>query len=1041
MAMEGALFPLDLVVERSLPPGVVVVAKDQQVKEDFLKESCCGTLSAGEESPTMPAVRSSREVPVVTASTCCPSPDAATASTASVTSCSMSASDGGSNDGGSSSPTPPSSSPPAPALPPPTPPPLPPTPPDTPRRSIFGNYWSRKSPRAAALGGGRPGIGAGSSSCLSSAQARMRNVPPAPPLDGCIPAPPIYFSGGVTSPPPAIIAGGCPSSSPVGHFPSPPLGSPDNRIVSPGAAATRTPPSPSPAAASQVGVSPTQPGTVMDNIRDPSPLDPLYRLQSERHRMWPSYCGKYHFSPTPSPHMLSLSPAGPGAGMGDVLHKPPTLSLIPKPSSILRRRASDHASDHPRTARSSFSSSPTTSPRSRLPPTEGASSSPPSSSSVLTHLQLRRAQSDSLRAIEDVRSCVYGDICRGEGCECGFAAVMPPPPLFDQDGQQDCGANDQDLAECAAGEGVFTGFSPRPNKSLGAGGPSSPGASLGGIPPPPLFVADDGSASSSGSDVASCSSGSSDLSPPPVPRGRTSSSGSAASVRFDPRVSVMEYFSDDERVGGGGPPASCGKAAGASIRNCSRGVGPPRGGDEEELRAAAAAARGDERSRWFTPQELDEFKREAIVLAQKFYLISCAYSAERARAEEERAHGCGGGQSHRRGSEQERERREALKRHMQQQAMLQQQQQQRRRKALFANPALRATEEDRIVFENSREMGLLLASQIRNVMIVDPHDVFLDMFYQYVKRMIPHAGVITVKSGEEALRRIMNAEKRGAAGGNKNRGGGKGEGDRHRNGGRTHLAPTDANANPKNARCAEADEGFDIIIVEERLHECRMSRESSWAGDPSSGESSASPSPSPSPSSSFRDDGGEGELPPPWSPNGPESRRQRVHSWTQGDLAPAPWQSAGEEERYRRIRHRPAAVRGGGGSRRGGRRERVPLSGSQLLCHIRFMQEQQRCPLPLLREQCADAAYGGSGSSSPAFPRRGPGSMADSSSCPRPSLLIGVSGWLGEDCEKLQRGGADMLWGKPPPVMDNRLRNELLMALLAKRGHPIFICD
>jgi len=55
-------------------------------------------------------------------------------------------------------------------------------------------------------------------------------------------------------------------------------------------------------------------------------------------------------------------------------------------------------------------------------------------------------------------------------------------------------------------------------------------------------------------------------------------------------------------------------------------------------------------------------------------------------------------------------------------------------------------------------------------------------------------------------------------------------------------------------------------------------------------------------------------------------------------------------------------------------------------------------------------------------------------------LLIGTSSYLGEDCPQLARSGADVLWGKPPPKMDEVLRNELLTTLLQKRGLSDVIC-
>jgi hypothetical protein len=58
----------------------------------------------------------------------------------------------------------------------------------------------------------------------------------------------------------------------------------------------------------------------------------------------------------------------------------------------------------------------------------------------------------------------------------------------------------------------------------------------------------------------------------------------------------------------------------------------------------------------------------------------------------------------------------------------------------------------------------------------------------------------------------------------------------------------------------------------------------------------------------------------------------------------------------------------------------------------------------------------------------------------RRSLMIGVSTELSEDCESLRRGGADLLWSKPPPKPSNCLRNQLLNTLLSKRDKSVFIC-
>lgn len=58
----------------------------------------------------------------------------------------------------------------------------------------------------------------------------------------------------------------------------------------------------------------------------------------------------------------------------------------------------------------------------------------------------------------------------------------------------------------------------------------------------------------------------------------------------------------------------------------------------------------------------------------------------------------------------------------------------------------------------------------------------------------------------------------------------------------------------------------------------------------------------------------------------------------------------------------------------------------------------------------------------------------------RKSLKIGVSVSLGEDCESLRKGGADIFWSKPPPKPSNGLRNQVLNTLINKRGKTFFIC-
>lgn len=49
-------------------------------------------------------------------------------------------------------------------------------------------------------------------------------------------------------------------------------------------------------------------------------------------------------------------------------------------------------------------------------------------------------------------------------------------------------------------------------------------------------------------------------------------------------------------------------------------------------------------------------------------------------------------------------------------------------------------------------------------------------------------------------------------------------------------------------------------------------------------------------------------------------------------------------------------------------------------------------------------------------------------------LLIGMSAYLEQDGKKLHESGADIVWGKPPPNMDESLRNHILKLIMTKRN-------
>ncbi|KAL3793348.1 hypothetical protein HJC23_003858 [Cyclotella cryptica] len=214
---------------------------------------------------------------------------------------------------------------------------------------------------------------------------------------------------------------------------------------------------------------------------------------------------------------------------------------------------------------------------------------------------------------------------------------------------------------------------------------------------------------------------------------------------------------------------------------------------------------------------------------------------------------------------------------------------------VFTHPALGLEDEFDPDGCNSKE-GLIrdaLSREMRNVLVVDPHDAFLVLFTKCLKFIIPHVSVATARSGEEAVARIQAAQK---------------------------AFPTSDGG---------AVHGFDIILVEERLHPCNnMLSMSSNAAKQSAGDDSI-------------------------------------------------------------------------------QRQRKLTSGSSLI-HSIVDQEQD------IRNRVRNAH--------------------PSQQLPiRFSLLIGVSAYLSEDKTRLEQSGADFVWGKPPPEMNSKLRNDILKVLMRKR--------
>ncbi len=73
-------------------------------------------------------------------------------------------------------------------------------------------------------------------------------------------------------------------------------------------------------------------------------------------------------------------------------------------------------------------------------------------------------------------------------------------------------------------------------------------------------------------------------------------------------------------------------------------------------------------------------------------------------------------------------------------------------KAVYANPALTLeSEADELKDGATPFQSAVVECEIRNILIVDPHDICLRLLEKSFKRIIPHANITTVRSGKEAM--------------------------------------------------------------------------------------------------------------------------------------------------------------------------------------------------------------------------------------------------------------------------------------------------
>ncbi|KAL9183466.1 hypothetical protein ACHAXT_004322 [Thalassiosira profunda] len=74
------------------------------------------------------------------------------------------------------------------------------------------------------------------------------------------------------------------------------------------------------------------------------------------------------------------------------------------------------------------------------------------------------------------------------------------------------------------------------------------------------------------------------------------------------------------------------------------------------------------------------------------------------------------------------------------------------------DPEMATAAKDASSQQNARSL-IAASSEIKSILVVDPHHIFLSLFTRSLKRMMPHASVATAQSAEEAVARIEAAQK------------------------------------------------------------------------------------------------------------------------------------------------------------------------------------------------------------------------------------------------------------------------------------------
>jgi len=274
-------------------------------------------------------------------------------------------------------------------------------------------------------------------------------------------------------------------------------------------------------------------------------------------------------------------------------------------------------------------------------------------------------------------------------------------------------------------------------------------------------------------------------------------------------------------------------------------------------------------------------------------------------------------------------------------------------KALFSNPMLKCTSEEFVLWDGTNELRDFMRKHVQGFLVVDPNKTLHVLFQKAIHPMFPDTKVTCASSAEEALKlmeaaKLMQENTTTSSSGNASV---------------THSAAR--TISDCRSGSGLSNNGFDIIIIEERL--CRPWRRRDSMDDDADIRFDPSEDTSSQPSA----------------------------------------QSAGEDQAQVSSKILP-----------------IPnMTGSEL---IKFLTKEEKKWLRL--REYEDMGL----------------KKCNETKIPDnfwPSLYIGISAFLAEDGPKLLHAGADLMWGKPPPRIDNNLRNELLISLLKKRGKSILIFE